>query len=165
MSSYDDGYRDGAMAERKRAILVALQARLDLDQIDEVGHSVAHQISAAGDRLPVAHEEPWVVGYSAFGERRLSFEVPTFLERHQSPFTHAGKKKLRSLRRAIKLLRRVEANDGWTIESVQGRIDEMIALQERVEELQDDRDALLEKVADLEATIDDLVAQLGGKLG
>jgi hypothetical protein len=89
MSDYDKGYRAGVMAERRRAMLVALRAVNPDGRPSEEGHSLAHQIGRAGNQIPApVPEEPeeWTV----FGERRLVKDLPSLLESTRTPFTKAG---------------------------------------------------------------------------
>lgn len=89
MSDYDKGYRDGVMAERQRAMLVALRATNSVGGPSREGHSLAHQIGRAGKRLPKPlpdEPEEW----SVFGERRLVRDMPTAMELRESPFTKWG---------------------------------------------------------------------------
>ena len=71
--TYDEGYRAGAMAERRRVILLALQARKAGNFPSDEGYVLAHKISEAGDYLPTPIEEHLdpPEHWSVFGERRL----------------------------------------------------------------------------------------------
>ena len=88
MSDYDKGYRAGVMAERRRAMLVALRAVAPGGKPSMEGHALAHQIGRAGNQIPApvpeAPEE-----WSVFGERRRVRELPSHLEAIESPFTTA----------------------------------------------------------------------------
>lgn len=89
MGDYDKGYRAGVMAERRRAMLIALRAITNRGGPSEEGHSLAHQIGMAKDQIPApVPEEP--EEWSVFGERRMVRELPTLLESTRSPFTAAG---------------------------------------------------------------------------
>ena len=88
---YDKGYRAGAMAERQRAMLVALRATNNKGTPSREGHSLAHQIGRAGNMIPKPlPEEP--EEWSVFGERRLVRDMPTHMEVLESPFTRNGRR-------------------------------------------------------------------------
>jgi hypothetical protein len=89
VSEYDKGYRAGVMAERRRAMLVALRAVNHYGTPSMEGHSLAHQIGRAGNQIPgPVPEEPEL--WSVYGERRLVKDLPTHLERLTNPFTAKG---------------------------------------------------------------------------
>ena len=91
MSDFNKGYRAGVMAERKRAMLIALRATTIYGNPSDEGHNLAHQIGRAGRQIPKPNaDDPghWTV----FGERRLVRDVPSFLESSTTPFTRAGMK-------------------------------------------------------------------------
>jgi hypothetical protein len=96
VSDYDKGYRAGVMAERRRAMLVALRATNPYGRPSDEGHSLAHQIGRAGDQIPKPipdEPEEWTV----FGERKLVRDLPSQLESTQTPFTKAGLLHMRRL--------------------------------------------------------------------
>lgn len=101
-SGYEDGFRDGALAERQRCILIALRAVNKSGTPSDVGHNIAHDISDAGEVLPVLVGPP-PYGYGSFGERRIR-AVPTAMESVWGPFTEAGHKYLKYLETKLEIL-------------------------------------------------------------
>lgn len=84
------------MAERRRAMLVALRAVTRAGNPCEFGYHLSQQLGRAGTQLPKPipdTPEMW----SIFGERRLVKDTPTLLERTETPFTKAGKRYITKL--------------------------------------------------------------------
>ena len=158
-------YREGVMAERRRAILVAMQATRDRGEPCETGHAVAHKIGQAGDELAIPGE-PWNAEYSVFGERRLVLSLPTFLESRESPFTREGRRRMRSLGRSVDVLRKhIGPVAVAGLDMLAERVLQAKALEDNVYELRQEKDKMRIRILDLEETITSLTSQLKGKLG
>lgn len=155
-------YREGVMAERRRAILVALQAMKDDGEPCDTGHAVAHKIAQAGEELALP-DEPWNADYSVFGERRLLRGLPTFMEVRESPFTLDGRKRMRHLESLLEVIRKRYSPAG--LDMVSERVLQATVLEDRVYELRKDKEKMQAKITDLQETVTSLTAQLKGKLG
>jgi hypothetical protein len=94
-----ESYRLGVMAERRRTTRLALAHVNNAGNPSSIGHSLAHRIAQAGEYLPPPHgPDPEVPeDWSAFGERRHTREVPTFMESTYGPYTRLGKRRLQCL--------------------------------------------------------------------
>lgn len=150
------------MAERQRAILVAMQAMRDDGEPCDTGHAVAHKISQAGEELALP-VEPWNAEYSVFGERRHVLGLPTFLEGRESPFTCEGRKRLEHLERMMEVIRKRYSPAG--LDMVSERVLQARGLEDRVYELRGEKEKMRTKIIDLEETVTSLTSQLKGKLG
>lgn len=148
---YEKGYLDGVLAERKRAVLVALRATAPSGKPSTEGHSLAQQIAKAGNRLP--REVPGLSDeWSVFGERRIYRDLPTFLEGNNMGLTKRGERL--ALRDGLRLSRYTDA-----------KLREKLAEKtERVKELEHQLKEL-DRVKDLEHLVETLTRQLTGTIG
>lgn len=97
--SYSDGYRDGALAERRRAILIALRGVNMKGKPCDRSYAIAQAIGYAKDILPVDKPIPGYT-YNHFGQCHLR-EVPTILEAEESPFTKMGRRYINTLENTV----------------------------------------------------------------
>lgn len=154
MSDYAKGYRAGVMAERRRAMLVALRA-VWCGRPSEEGQSLAHQIGRAGQQLPApVPEEP--EEWSVFGERRMVRDLPTLLESTESPFTKAG----------IRYVERLEARYYLTHSKEERAL--FLANHDEQDTIETLQRALADapvRIAELEEIVEQLSSQLNGVSG
>jgi len=152
VSEYDKAYRAGVMAERRRAMLVALRATTRKGYPSDEGHSLAHQLGRAGDQIPAplpTEQESW----SVFGERRLVRELPTMMEGFAQPFTDVGK---RYISRMEILYYKSVGGDKLGAKMTQW--EDQVHTSHRDEQLAD----APERIAELEKLVETLSLQLSG---
>ena len=136
-------------------MLVALRATNRAGRPSDEGHSLAHQIGRAGSQLPKpVPDEP--EEWSVWGERRLVRELPTHLERIQSPFTKAG---LRYIRRLEEKYFENGAHDD--AREIYDDNDDQIRIGYLEEQLAD----APERIAELEEMVETLSLQLTSIIG
>lgn len=143
------------MAERKRSILVALRAVNRIGKPSDEGHSLAHQIGAAGEMIPeeVPKEpEEWTV----FGERRMVRSLPSHLECLETPFTHAGVNYIERIERKLFSKKKYRDREEIVIPDYQAL--EILALRRELHKAP-------ERIAELEKLVETLTLQLTGVIG
>ncbi len=140
------------MAERRRAILVALRSNNSAGRPSSEGHSLAHQIGLAGDHIPAlspAEPEQW----SPFGERRIVRDMPTFLECEESPFTAHGRRYVARLEQRLSDLDK-GLDEDESVKAVMDRHDESVSYFKRRMEHYPAR------IKELEELVEELSSQL-----